>query len=183
MTNDQDHAPHARDFHRQGNPKTEKISGTQHLPEAYSVDVNLRNIFIGCAGIIALFAVIGIGGAIWAWTQLGPSLSAYMALPTEIARAVPGASETTFNINTMNGRNTVRVRCRVPFDVSNKALTERAASKIVAVIKKTTPTNFPVPSLELRMFGSDEKGGQFERIFNYDLTKPLPEIKVEPRKI
>jgi hypothetical protein len=145
--------------------------------------MNFRNVFIGCAGIIALFAVIGIGSAIWAWTQLGPSFSAYMGLSTEIARVVPGASETTFNINTINGRNTVRVRCQVPFDVSNKALAEQAASKVVQVIKRTTPVNFPVSFLELRLFGSDDKGGQFERIFNYDLTKPLPEVKVEPRKI
>jgi hypothetical protein len=145
--------------------------------------MSFRNIYMGCAGVILVFAVLGIGGAIWAWTQLGPSFSAYMGLSTEIARVVPGASETTFNINSNNGYNTVRVRCRVPFDTSNKTLTEQAARKIVQVIKKTTPPDFAVPNLELRLFGTDANGGQLERIFNYDLTKPLPEIKVEPRKI
>jgi hypothetical protein len=147
------------------------------------VVVNFRNIFVGCAVVIAVFAVIGIGGAIWAWTQIGPSFSAYMGLPTEIARVVPGASETTFNINVINGRNTVRVRCRVPFDASNKKRTEQAAQKIVLVIKKTTPANFAVQNLELRLFGTDATGALFERIFNYDLSKPLPEVRVEPRKI
>ena len=145
--------------------------------------MNFRNIYVGCAAIILVFAVLGIGGAIWAWTQLGPTFSAYAGLSSEIARVVPGASETTFNINSNNGYNTVRVRCRVPFDASNKILTEQAAQKIVQIIKKTTPPKFAVPNLELRLFGSDANGGQFERIFKYDLTRPLPEVKVEPRKI
>ena len=145
--------------------------------------MNFRNIYIGCAAILLVFAVLGIGSAIWAWTQLGPTFSAYTGLSSEIARVVPGASETTFNINSNNGYNTVRVRCRVPFDVSNKILTERAAQNIAQIIKKTTPAKFAVPSLELRLFGTSTDGSQFERIFNYDLTKPLPEVKTEPRKI
>lgn len=145
--------------------------------------MNFRNIYIGCASSILVFAVLGIGGAIWSWTQFGPAFSAYTGLSSEIARVVPGTSETTFNINSNNGHNTVRVRCRVPFDVSNKTLTERAAQNIAQIIKKATPSNFAVPDLELRLFGTGADGGRFERVFNYDLTKALPEVKAEARKI
>jgi hypothetical protein len=130
-----------------------------------------------------LLAALGVGGFLL-YQKYAPAIqngiSALGNVQKEVERIVPGGG---FNINssTVNGKNTVKITVKVPFDPSQGAQAQKVADQISEVIRRNAPPGVPLENIELRLVHEKKTGNsttRSEKIFKLNLTKPLkPTVK------
>jgi hypothetical protein len=139
----------------------------------------MKGFLVGC-GVVALLVVgvIAVGG-FYLYNRFAPQitqgLQSAQKLEREIQKIVPGANGLNFNLSTVNGKTTARVSVAVPFDPTAAGeQPARVAQQILRSVRENLPANLvPAQRLEIRLFRS-AGGTSKERVFSFDLTKPLP---------
>ncbi len=138
----------------------------------------MRGFLIGC-GVVALLivGVIAVGG-FYLYNRFAPQitqgLQSAQKLEREIQKIVPGANGLNFNVSTVNGKTTARVSVAVPFDPTVGDQPAKVAQQVLRAVRENLPANLiPAQRLEIRLFRS-ANGTSKERVFSFDLTKPLP---------
>ncbi len=130
-----------------------------------------------------LLAALGIGGFLL-YQKYAPAIqsgvSALANAQKEIEKIVPGGG---FNINSssVNGKNTVKITVKIPFDPSQGTQAQKVADQISEVIRRNAPPGIPLENVELRLVHEKKTGGstsRSEKIFKLNLTKPIkPTVK------
>jgi hypothetical protein len=130
-----------------------------------------------------LLAALGVGGYLL-YQRYAPAIqsgvSALANVQKEINKIVPGGG---FNINsnTINGKNTVKITVKVPFDPSKGAQAQQIADQISEVIRRNAPPGIPLENVELHLIHEKKTGSstsRTEKIFKLNLTKPIkPTVK------
>ena len=148
----------------------------------------MKGFLIGC-GVVALL-LIGVVtiGVFFVWNQFAPQItqgiSSIQKIQTEIQKVAPNIGSINFTINNTNGKSTARVSAAVPFDPTVGDQPAEVANDMLRVIQQNLPAGaLPAKSLEIRLYRERSSGGSKsvqERIFKFDLTKPLP-APVTPR--
>ena len=134
----------------------------------------------GCLRVLVVLGVVvvlGIGALVFfgvnLWNRFGPSVQQFMALPQQIERVVPDLKGIGVNFRDLNGRRTLRLDARVPFDPTNAPRAPQVANRILEIVRSQMPKDLPVQRLEVRLY-REENGGRQEKIFSFDLTNPKP---------
>ncbi len=134
----------------------------------------MKGFLIGC-GVVALLIVGGlVAGGLWIWNQAGPTITQGLAslqnLESELKKVVPNLKGLNFQVQTNNGKTTLKLSAPVPFNPSEGAQAEKTAKQMLEVIQKNLPSGIPATSLELRLFRDLANGAKQERTFRFDLV-------------
>jgi hypothetical protein len=132
---------------------------------------------------LVLLAALGVGGYLL-YQKYAPAIqsgvSALANAQKEIEKIVPGG-DLSINSSIVNGKNTVKIMVKVPFDPSQGAQAQQTADQISEIIRRNAPTGIPLENLELHLVHEKKTGNstsRSERVFKLNLTKPLkPTVK------
>jgi hypothetical protein len=130
-----------------------------------------------------LLAALGVGGFLL-YQKYAPAIqsgvSALANVQKEIEKIVPGGGFSV-NSSSVNGKNTVKITVKVPFDPSQGAQAQKVADQISEVIRRNAPPGIPLENVELRLVHEKKMGNstnRTEKIFKLNLTKPVkPTVK------
>ena len=138
----------------------------------------MKGFLIGC-GLVVLLVVGGlVAGGLWIWNQAGPTitqgLAQFQKLESELKKVVPNLKGLNFQVQTNNGKTTLKLSAPVTFNPSEGAQAEKTAKQMLEVIRKNLPSGIPASSLELRLFRDLANGSKQERTFRFDLAPVAP---------
>jgi hypothetical protein len=130
-----------------------------------------------------LLAALGVGGFLL-YQKYAPAIqvgvSALANAQKEINKLVPGG-DLSIDSSSINGKNTVKITVKVPFDPSQGAQAQQVADQISEIIRRNAPQGIPLENLELHLIHEKNTGNstsRSERVFKLNLTKPLkPTVK------
>ena len=139
---------------------------------------------------LVLVAALAIGGYLL-YQKYAPAIqsgvAAFSNAQKEIEKIVPGGGF-SINSSSVNGKNTVKITVKVPFDPSQGNQAQQVADQISEVIRRNAPPGIPFENLELHLVHEKKTGNstsRSERVFKLNLLKPLkPTVKqsfLEPR--
>jgi hypothetical protein len=127
--------------------------------------------------IVGVVIVLGIGALVIfglnLWNRYGPSVQQFVALPQQIERVLPDLGGVGVNFRETNGRRTLNLEAKVPFDPTNALRAPEVANKILQIVRSQMPKDLPVQRLEVRLY-REINGGRQEKVFSFDLTNPKP---------
>jgi hypothetical protein len=127
--------------------------------------------------VLGVVVVLGIGALVFfgvsLWNRYGPSVQQFVALPQQIERALPDLGGVGVNFRDLNGRRTVSLEARVPFDPTSAPRAPQVANRILEIVRSQMPKDLPVQRLEVRLY-REQNGGRQEKVFSFDLTDPKP---------
>jgi hypothetical protein len=128
-----------------------------------------------------LLAALGIGGYLL-YNRYAPAIqsgiSALGNVQKEVEKIVPGGGF-SINSSSVNGKNTVKITVKIPFDPSQGAQAQQVADQISEIIRRNAPPGIPLENLELHLVHEKKTGNstsRSEKIFKLNLTKPLKPI-------
>jgi hypothetical protein len=132
---------------------------------------------------LVLMAALGVGGY-FLYQKYAPQIqngiSALANVQQEVDKIVPGGGF-SINSSTINGKNTVKITVKVPFDPSQGTQAQQVADQISEIIRRNAPPGIPLENLELHLVHEKKTGNstsRSERVFKLNLTKPLkPTVK------
>jgi hypothetical protein len=130
-----------------------------------------------------LLAALGVGGFLL-YQKYAPAIqsgiSAFSNVQKEVNKIVPGGGF-SINSSTVNGKNTVKITVKVPFDPSQGTQAQQIANQISDVIRRNAPAGIPLENIELHLVHEKKTGSstsRSEKIFKLNLTKPIkPTVK------
>jgi hypothetical protein len=138
----------------------------------------MKGFLIGC-GVVVLLVLGGlVAGGLWIWNQAGPAITQgvqqMQKLEAELKKIVPDLKGLNVNLQTVNGKTTLKLSSPVPFDPSSGIQAEKTAKQMLEVVRQNLPSSIPASSLELKLFRNLPNGAKQERTFKFDLTpKPI----------
>ena len=145
----------------------------------------------GCLKFVAGFFILGIAivaalavGGYFVYQKYAPAIqsgvSALANAQKEIEKIVPGGG-LSINSSSVNGKNTVKITVKVPFDPSQGAQAQQIADQISEVIRRNAPPEIPLENVELHLVHEKKAGSgttRSEKVFKLNLSKPIkPTVK------
>lgn len=134
----------------------------------------------GCLRALVILGVVvalGIGALVFVgvnfWNRVAPSVQGFLKLPQQIERVVPDLNGISINFRDQNGRRTLHLDARVPFDPTSAPRAPQVANQMLEVVRSQLPKDLPLQRLEVRLY-REQNGGRQEKIFSFDLTNPKP---------
>ena len=116
---------------------------------------------------LVLVAALAIGGYLL-YQKYAPAIqsgvAAFSNAQKEIEKIVPGGGF-SINSSSVNGKNTVKITVKVPFDPSQGNQAQQVADQISEVIRRNAPPGIPLENLEhlrqplLEAHGGERLGG------------------------
>jgi hypothetical protein len=130
-----------------------------------------------------LLAALGVGGYLL-YQRYAPAIqtgvAAFTNVQKEINKIVPNGGFSV-NSSSVNGKNTVKITVKVPFDPSQGAQAQKVADQISEVIRRNAPPGIPLENVELHLVHEKKTGNstsRSEKVFRLNLTKPIkPTVK------
>jgi hypothetical protein len=145
----------------------------------------------GCLKFVAGFLIVGVVviaalavGGYFIFQKYAPAIQngiqALGKAQQEIEKIVPGGG-LNINSSTVNGKSTLKLSLKVPFDPSQGNQAQQTANQIAEIIRRNAPSGLSLQNIELHLIHEIKSGGSIkrsERIFKLDLSKPnKPVIK------